>query len=98
MQINEQLQAEIAHEINTPSQYVGGNMRFLRDGFQDIDMVLGKFNKLLEAAKDHNVTDALIAQVEAALRDADITQTPFRRDAVAAGPCTERGTVRCRRP
>jgi PAS domain S-box-containing protein len=31
-----QLAAGIAHEINTPSQYVGDNIRFLQDGFADL--------------------------------------------------------------
>jgi PAS domain S-box-containing protein len=30
-----QLAAGVAHEINTPTQYVGDNVRFLRDGFGD---------------------------------------------------------------
>ena len=67
-----QLAAGIAHEINTPSQYIGDNIRFLQDAFQDIDKVLGTFNRLLEAAKDHTLTDDLIAQVETAVREADI--------------------------
>ena len=29
-----QLAAGIAHEINTPTQYIGDNVRFLRDAFQ----------------------------------------------------------------
>ncbi len=35
-----QLAAGIAHEINTPMQYVGDNIRFLNDSFQDIAKVL----------------------------------------------------------
>ena len=31
-----QLAAGISHEINTPTQYVGDNTRFLRDAFQDL--------------------------------------------------------------
>jgi hypothetical protein len=31
-----QLAAGIAHEINTPTQYVGDNIRFLKDAFEDI--------------------------------------------------------------
>ncbi len=31
-----QLAAGIAHEINTPTQYVGDNTRFLRDAFQEL--------------------------------------------------------------
>ena len=31
-----QLAAGIAHEINTPTQYVGDNLRFLEDAFRDL--------------------------------------------------------------
>ena len=31
-----QLAAGIAHEINTPTQYIGDNVRFVRDAFEDI--------------------------------------------------------------
>ena len=67
-----QLAAGIAHEINTPSQYVGDNIRFLEDAFRDIEELLGTFNRLLQTAKDHTLTDELIAQAEAAIREADI--------------------------
>lgn len=67
-----QLAAGIAHEINTPSQYIGDNIRFLQEAFQDIDTLLEAFARLLEGAKNHTLTDDLIAQVEAAVREADI--------------------------
>lgn len=35
-----QLAAGIAHEINTPMQYVGDNIRFFRDSFGDIQRIL----------------------------------------------------------
>ncbi|MEQ1604168.1 MAG: ATP-binding protein [Pyrinomonadaceae bacterium] len=35
-----QLAAGIAHEINTPTQYVGDNVRFLRDSFSEYSSVL----------------------------------------------------------
>lgn len=35
-----QLAAGVAHEINTPIQYVGDNTRFFRDTWKDIDSVL----------------------------------------------------------
>jgi PAS domain S-box-containing protein len=41
-----QLAAGIAHEINTPSQYVGDNLRFVRDSFTDVMEVLDLYEKL----------------------------------------------------
>jgi PAS domain S-box-containing protein len=35
-----QLAAGIAHEINTPTQYIGDNVRFLKDAFGDLGKVL----------------------------------------------------------
>jgi CheY-like chemotaxis protein len=67
-----QLAAGIAHEINTPSQYIGDNIRFLQDAFENINKLLGTFTRLLEGAKNDTLTDDLIAQVEGALREADI--------------------------
>ncbi|MFW5731544.1 MAG: response regulator, partial [Desulfonatronovibrionaceae bacterium] len=37
------LAAGIAHEINTPAQYVGDNIRFLKESFQDLLSLLEKF-------------------------------------------------------
>jgi PAS domain S-box-containing protein len=41
-----QLAAGIAHEINTPTQYVGDNLRFLKESFGELDSLL---TKLVEA-------------------------------------------------
>jgi two-component system, NtrC family, sensor kinase len=45
------LAAGIAHEINTPTQYVGDNTRFLQDSFTDILEVLKKYDDLLAAVE-----------------------------------------------
>ena len=55
--------AGIAHEINTPLQYMSTNLSFLRDGFADIDGVLavasagdgGKADALKEALERHDI-------------------------------------------
>ena len=41
-----QLAAGIAHEINTPTQYVGDNLRFLKESFGELDSVI---TQLVEA-------------------------------------------------
>lgn len=66
------LAAGIAHEINTPAQYVGDNTRFLRDAFGDLDALLVQYDRLLQAARQNTVTDKLVAEVEAKLDDVDI--------------------------
>ena len=59
-----QLAAGIAHEINTPIQYVGDNARFLQDSFSDLLAVLGQYEMLLTAAKAGTVDSALAGRVE----------------------------------
>lgn len=44
------LASGIAHEINTPIQFVGDNLRFLTDGFKDIDELLKKYREFTESA------------------------------------------------
>lgn len=67
-----QLAAGIAHEINTPTQYVGDNTRFLQDAFKDIERVLHVYGQLLQAAKKGEVTESLIQDVETAVEEADL--------------------------
>jgi len=44
------LAAGIAHEINTPIQFVGDNMQFLHDAFSDLSKVMEKYRHLSDAA------------------------------------------------
>ena len=59
-----QLAAGIAHEINTPIQYVGDNINFLRDAFRDTFALLEEHNTLVGAAKAKSLGDDIIARVE----------------------------------
>jgi signal transduction histidine kinase len=67
-----QLASGIAHEINTPTQYIGDNARFLQNAFTDVHALLDAFDQLLQAAKNGNVTDELVADMETKLREADL--------------------------
>lgn len=67
-----QLSAGIAHEINTPTQFVGDNVRFLRDGFMDIVGVLDEYESLLDKCLQKNVTDADIEKVKRESDKADV--------------------------
>ena len=40
-----QLAAGIAHEINTPTQYVGDNIRFLQESFTDLSDLLDAYQR-----------------------------------------------------
>lgn len=67
-----QLAAGIAHEINTPTQYVGDNTRFIRDAFADLGPALASYGDLLDAVEKGDVDPELIAKVREAKEKADI--------------------------
>ena len=67
-----QLAAGIAHEINTPTQYVGDNTRFVKDSFADILKVLKSHEELLAAVKANDVTPELVSRCEGILKAGDL--------------------------
>jgi len=67
-----QLAAGIAHEINTPTQYVGDNTRFLKKAFGDLVGLLSGFTILLEAARNGTVNSELVQAVEKAIGESDL--------------------------
>ncbi|MDZ7616472.1 MAG: ATP-binding protein, partial [Patescibacteria group bacterium] len=67
-----QLAAGIAHEINTPTQYIGDNTRFLGDAFGELGAVLEYYARLLEAAKTGTVDAAMVDEVQRAAAEIDL--------------------------
>ncbi len=67
-----QLAAGIAHEINTPTQYVGDNIRFLEEAFTDLTTLLTQFQTLLEAARTGTLAPEVVAATDAAIEEADL--------------------------
>ena len=66
-----QLAAGIAHEINTPTQFVGDNTRFLKDAFQDLQGLLAKYVQLAEADRSGSATSEILAVIDAAEKKLD---------------------------
>ena len=66
------LAAGIAHEINTPTQFVGDNIRFLADCFSDLAAVLDRHRVLLLSAKAGTCAPDLIEACEAEARRVDL--------------------------
>jgi len=67
-----QLAAGIAHEINTPTQYVGDNTQFLKEAFGNLTTALKDYTQLIAAAKQNAVTPELIARAEQVLAACDL--------------------------
>jgi len=67
-----QLAAGIAHEINTPTQYVGDNTRFLKDAFGDLLRLIEAYAELAAAAAEGRPTDEPVAAVRRAAEEADL--------------------------
>jgi signal transduction histidine kinase len=67
-----QLAAGIAHEINTPAQYVGDNVEFLQQSFSELGELLKKYRALQTAAEAGDVSPELVSEVSAAAGATDI--------------------------
>jgi PAS domain S-box-containing protein len=67
-----QLAAGIAHEINTPTQYVGDNTRFLQDAFADLLQVLKKCTGAIDRLRAGASPDEIVLETENAAREADL--------------------------
>ena len=70
------LAAGIAHEINTPIQFIGDNMRFLSDSFEQVIDLLGTYKQLAESLTKDDISSesrhAAIEKVAAAEARADL--------------------------
>ncbi len=66
------LAAGIAHEINTPMQYIGDNTRFLQNSCKDILEVIERYDTLRVAIDAGSVTPALLKSVDEAIEEADL--------------------------
>lgn len=67
-----QLAAGIAHEINTPTQYVGDNTRFILDAFNDFNSVLEKYGELFESAQSGDIKPELISEISEEIKNSDL--------------------------
>jgi len=67
-----QLAAGIAHEINTPAQYVGDNVRFLEDAFADLLELERSHCRLLAAARAGEPCGERVAETERIRDEVDV--------------------------
>jgi PAS domain S-box-containing protein len=67
-----QLAAGIAHEINTPIQFVGDSVHFLGDAFADLQQLVGDYHEACASAASGPGGEALREALEAAEERADL--------------------------
>jgi two-component system, NtrC family, sensor kinase len=67
-----QLAAGIAHEINTPTQYIGDNTQFVQDAFRSLAPLFEAQARLVETARQGTVPPELVAEMDAAVAAADL--------------------------
>ena len=60
-----QLAAGIAHEINTPIQYIGDSIEFLRSGVASLDEVLVQYRQLLHTLPEVGATGEVLERAKA---------------------------------
>lgn len=67
-----QLAAGIAHEINTPVQYIGDNVRFLADSFAELTALNVGYARLLAAAERTEVTPLILEEMAQMVAKVDV--------------------------
>jgi signal transduction histidine kinase len=83
------LAAGIAHEINTPIQFVSDSITFMRDALPSLIETIGKYRELAAAVDAHGDVAAAVAAARAVEREADVeyalSNAPGALDAAMVG-------------
>jgi PAS domain S-box-containing protein len=66
------LAAGIAHEINTPIQFVGDNLRFLESAFADLDRLCAAYRELVAAGPDPGAFEAARLTIDEVATEIDM--------------------------
>ena len=79
-----QLAAGVAHEINTPMQFVGDNTHFLKESFKSLESLLSSYDKLAQVACKDGVFAEVCAEVTEKITALDlaylVTEIPVALD------------------
>jgi len=67
-----ELSAGIAHEINTPVQFIGSNVDFLRDSFQDMLNLLEKYDSFVSSLAEDPKLAQQVEKLQAVKEDLDL--------------------------
>ena len=66
-----QLAAGIAHEINTPAQFLGTNMEFLDESFQDVVSLINEYQSTVETSKGGVLSPGDLQKLEESVEEFD---------------------------
>lgn len=67
-----ELSAGIAHEINTPIQFIGSNVSFLQDSFGDLLNLVAAYGKLRDALADSPQFADILGEIKVLEEEADV--------------------------
>jgi len=67
-----QLASGIAHEINTPIQYIGDNTRFLQSSWNDITRLLAAYRELVEVSASAAAASEAVQKIHTLSREIDL--------------------------
>ncbi len=67
-----QLAAGISHEINTPTQYIGDNLRFLKEAFSDIGQLLEAHEALVQQIPEGLANSAQLTTLQQLKAELDV--------------------------
>lgn len=67
-----QLASGIAHEINTPVQFIGDNTRFLQEAFDDMNALINTYKKLSDAVSNGSAHDELLTKARNLSEEIDV--------------------------
>jgi len=67
-----ELAAGVAHEINTPNQYIGDNIRCLEIGMTSLMQVMTEFKELHKIAHEQGFQPELIQNIDETIEEADL--------------------------
>ena len=67
-----QLAAGVAHEINTPTQFVGDNIHYLQEAFSELKELCQLYAHLIDALEKGVDTQASLAKIKAYEQDIDL--------------------------
>jgi PAS domain S-box-containing protein len=67
-----QLAAGIAHEINTPTQFLGDNLRFLQESFGAVQKVMDVYGRVIQTMPRDTVDPQLLQAMDTIVAEADL--------------------------